>query len=36
MIKLAQRVLELKEALAAVEIKTAGMGKIKNFMDEEI
>lgn len=36
MIELAQRDLELIEALAAVESKPARMGKIKNFMDEGI
>lgn len=36
MIEPAHRVLELIEALAAAESKTARMTKIKNLMDEGI
>ena len=34
--KLAQRVQEMKEALAAAESKAASMEKLKNRMNEEV
>ena len=34
--KLAQRVQEMKEALAAAESKAASMEKVKNRMNEEV